>query len=91
VPGALLGVVPGRLGRLDARLERSYHVDDLRLLRLHGGELELLAGGLAADQVEDLDPVVVLVLVGVELGGQRPNQYFLQRFSIREVREGYRA
>jgi hypothetical protein len=64
-----LGVVPGPPWRLDARLERRHHVDDLRLGRLDGGELELLAGGLAADQVEDLDPVVVLVLVGVELGG----------------------
>jgi hypothetical protein len=70
---------PGRLGCLDAGLERRHHVDDLRLGRLDGWELELLAGGLAADQVEDLDPVVVLVLVGVELGGQRPNQYFRQK------------
>jgi len=71
---------PGRLGGLDARLKRSHHVDDLRLVRLDRGELELLAGGLAADQVEDLDPVVVLVLVVIELGGQRPSQHFLQNF-----------
>jgi hypothetical protein len=69
----------GRLRRLDTGLERRHHVDQLGLLRLDGGKFELLPGGLAADQVEDLDPVVVLVLVGVELGGQRPNQYFRQK------------
>jgi hypothetical protein len=59
------------LGGLDARLEGGHHVDDLRLLGLDGRELELFAGGLLADQVEDLDPVVVLVLVRLELGGER--------------------
>ena len=63
------------LGGFDAGLERRHHVDDLRLLILHGRQLELFPGGLAADQVEDLDPVLVGVLVGVELGGQRPDQH----------------
>jgi hypothetical protein len=45
-----------------------------------GGELELFAGGLLGDQVEDLDPVLVLVLGRVELGGQGPSQHFPQKF-----------
>ena len=66
----------GRLGGFNAGLECRHHVDDLRLLGLCGRELELFACGLLADQIQDLDPVVVLVLVGVELGAERPNQYF---------------
>jgi hypothetical protein len=69
----------GRLGGLDARLERSHHVDDRGLLGLDRRQLELLAGGLATDQAKDLDPIVVLVLVRIELGAERPNQYFPQK------------
>src|SRR5262245_11339933 len=60
-----------RLGRLDAGLQRRHQVDDLRLLGGHLGHLELLAGGLLLDQVEDLLAVVVVVLVGGELIRQR--------------------
>jgi hypothetical protein len=69
----------GRLGSLDAGFQGGHHVDDFRLLIGNRRELELLPGRLLGDQVERLDSVVVLVLVGVELGRQRPNQYFRQK------------
>jgi hypothetical protein len=81
---------PGCLGGLDACLERSHHVDDLRLVRLDRGGLELLTGGRAADQVEDLDPVVVLILVRANSALGDLTSSFDRNF-YQEVRAGSRA
>ncbi len=59
-----------RLGRLDAGFQRRHQVDDLRLLGRHLRHLELLAGGLLGDQLEDLFAVVVAVLLRLEGAGQ---------------------
>jgi hypothetical protein len=81
---------PGRLGGLDARLERRHHVDDLRLARLDRRQLELLAGGLATDQVEDLDPVSSWYLSGSNSAVSDLTSTF-DRNPYQEVREGYRG
>ena len=62
------------LDRREARLERGHevgHLLGLRRLGLHG---DLLAGGLALDQLEHLLAVLVLVLLGLEVRRERVDQ-----------------
>src|SRR5262249_12714999 len=78
--GGLLGRGTGALDQLDGRLaplggralreallQRFHQVDDLGALHLGADRRDLLALDLAVDHVEDAQPVVVLVVLGLEL------------------------
>jgi hypothetical protein len=74
----------------DAGFERRHHVDDLRGLPRHRWQLELLAGRLLGDEVQDLEPVVVLVLGGSNSAVSDLANTFDRNF-LQQVRGGHRA
>ena len=65
----LLGAGAGQ-----ARLERGHEVEHLGRLLGRGGRHDLLARGLALDEREHLLAVLVVVLLGIELAGERVHQ-----------------
>src|SRR5262245_17798940 len=71
ISGAGRMALAGVLRRFHARLERGHEVHDLRRRSLDHRRLELLAGGLALDEIEHLLAVVVVEAVGLERPSER--------------------
>ena len=66
--------VRGLLGCRDARFERRHDVDHLRLLGGDLGDLELFAVGLHLDERHHCFAVLVVILLGLEVGGERRDE-----------------